>query len=248
MEAVRAGISGVMHVNGLTPVRLEHEPPAPVVDWNKPGATEAAATRRLHIVSRWLRADERHVQALLDTMIARGVWFEPTLTAVHRTVNASEYDAEPIQRYFPWDDVESAPFSPEERQIYLASYAKMGEFVRRFHEAGGMVIAGSDYHPLPPLGVTEEMRLLVQAGLPPLAALQAATINAARALRWDDRIGSVEEDKLADLVLLDSNPLEDILAVRNVSAVVANGRYLDRSDLNDLLESGSTWVAPSSRR
>jgi imidazolonepropionase-like amidohydrolase len=98
-----------------------------------------------------------------------------------------------------------------------------------------MVLAGSDAIPFPPLGVTEELWLLVEAGLPPLAALQAATINAARAMRMEDRLGSVEEGKLADLLLLDANPLHDIRNVRTVNAVVTNGRLLDRATLDRLL-------------
>jgi imidazolonepropionase-like amidohydrolase len=90
--------------------------------------------------------------------------------------------------------------------------------------------------PFPPLGVTEELRLLVDlAGLSPLAALQAATTNAATALRRNDQLGSVEAGYLADLVLLDANPLESISNVRRVDAVVANGRLYDHRMIDALL-------------
>lgn len=61
-----------------------------------------------------------------------------------------------------------------------------------------------------------------------MAALQAATLNAARAFGLDTELGTIEEGKLADLVLLDANPLDDIRNVSRVSAVLASGVYLDR--------------------
>ena len=114
----------------------------------------------------------------------------------------------------------------------------MRQFVRRFYEAGVSIVTGSDTDPFPPRGVTEEMRLLVEAGIPPLGVLQAATINAARALDMDRDIGTIEEGKLADLVLLDASPLTDITNVRRIAAVVANGRLVDRKSL--LARTGTT--------
>ena len=111
-----------------------------------------------------------------------------------------------------------------------------------------MVLAGTDEVPFPPFGVSEEMRRLVDAGLPPLAALQAATINPARAMGWDDRLGSIEVGKLADLVLLDDNPLGDITSVRKIHAVVADGRLLDRATLDDFLRRVGTPIKAATQR
>lgn len=79
-----------------------------------------------------------------------------------------------------------------------------------------------------------DMAILVDRGLTPLAALQAATINPARAIRATDSLGTVAAGKLADLVLLDANPLADITNTTMIRAVVANGRYFDRAALDDL--------------
>ena len=130
----------------------------------------------------------------------------------------------------------------EIRTAELEYEAAEARFIKRFYEAGGMVLAGTDEAPFPPFGVTEEMRLLVDAGLTPLAALQAATINAARAMHWEDRLGSVEVGKLADIVLLDANPLEDITNVRKIHAVVADGRFLDRTTLDAFLSRVGTPI------
>ena len=72
----------------------------------------------------------------------------------------------------------------------------------------------------------------MQAGLPALDALRTATINPARYLNMEKELGSVVAGKTADLVLLGGNPLEDIRNVRLVDAVVANGRYFDRAELD----------------
>jgi len=83
--------------------------------------------------------------------------------------------------------------------------------------------------------VLKELELFVEAGLSPLDALRTATINPARYLDRDKVLGSVEYGKYADLVLLDANPLEDIHNVEKVQAVVLNGRYLTRDDLEKML-------------
>src|SRR5690606_3180856 len=77
-----------------------------------------------------------------------------------------------------------------------------------------------------------EMALLVAHGMPPLAALRTATLNPAKYLRGTDSLGTVTPGKLADLVLLDANPLTDIAHTTAIRAVVANGRYFDRAALD----------------
>jgi imidazolonepropionase-like amidohydrolase len=72
-------------------------------------------------------------------------------------------------------------------------------------------------------------------GMSPLAALQTATLNPALALHATDSLGTVEAGKLADLVLLDADPLVDIQNTTKIRAVVANGRYYDRAALDRLL-------------
>jgi imidazolonepropionase-like amidohydrolase len=70
-----------------------------------------------------------------------------------------------------------------------------------------------------------------------MAALQAATRNPAMFLKETGSMGTVESGKLADLVLLDANPLEDIDNIRRINAVVVNGRYLSKESLQQLLAS-----------
>jgi hypothetical protein len=83
-----------------------------------------------------------------------------------------------------------------------------------------------------------ELTEMVAAGLSPREALESATLAPARLLGWDHLMGSVETGKIADLVLLDGNPLQDIGNTRRVAGVFAQGRYFSRQDLDGMLASG----------
>jgi imidazolonepropionase-like amidohydrolase len=108
--------------------------------------------------------------------------------------------------------------------------------LKRAHEHGVLLVTGSDAGNLLVIHgptVQHEMQLWVQAGIPPAVALQAATLNAARLLRADNRIGSVRAGNDADLLVVDGNPLEDITATERISLVVFKGERIDRTELFD---------------
>lgn len=88
---------------------------------------------------------------------------------------------------------------------------------------------------IPGFALHAELAAYVAEGVTPLAALQSATINPAKALRLTDSLGTVAAGNLADLVLLDANPLDDITNTTMIRAVVANGRYFDRAALDGML-------------
>ena len=81
----------------------------------------------------------------------------------------------------------------------------------------------------------DELALFVQAGLAPMEALQTATLNPAKFLGLTELLGTVERGKLADLVLLDANPLGDISNTKKIAAVIINGRYMRRETLDKML-------------
>lgn len=112
------------------------------------------------------------------------------------------------------------------------------ENARLLHEAGVVLLAGSDVGipaVVPGISLHEELVLLVEAGLTPLEALRTATLNPARVLGRSDSLGSIEAGKLADLVLLDADPLAAIANTQRIRAVVADGRLYRRADLDRLL-------------
>lgn len=113
------------------------------------------------------------------------------------------------------------------------------EVVNAMHKAGIPFLAGTDTPPgvyiFPGFSLHEELQRFVAAGFTPMEALQTATLNPAKFLGMEDRLGTVEKGKLADMVLLDANPLDDIRNTQKIAAVVANGRYLSRADLDKML-------------
>jgi imidazolonepropionase-like amidohydrolase/ABC-type multidrug transport system permease subunit len=108
--------------------------------------------------------------------------------------------------------------------------------LKRAHQHGALLVTGSDagnYLVIHGPTVQHELQLWVQAGIPPAVALQAATFNAARLLRAENRIGSIQAGCDADLLVVDGNPLEDISATERISLVVFKGERIDRNELFD---------------
>ena len=112
----------------------------------------------------------------------------------------------------------------------------------KIHRAGVRLLAGTDtgpttfmMHSVPGFSLHNVLFGLVLEGLTPLEALRTATLNPAEYLDATDSLGTIAPRKVADLVLLDANPLVDIYNTRRIRAVVANGRMFDRGDLDILL-------------
>ena len=119
-------------------------------------------------------------------------------------------------------------YSPAERQRAKIGYDKANDFILRFVKAGGMLKEGSD----PPRGMAglllhEALTMDVEAGVSPMMAIQAATLNAAKTYRKDKDYGSVEAGKVADLSIVEGDPLTDIWATQNVKMVIMNGDIVD---------------------
>jgi len=119
------------------------------------------------------------------------------------------------------------------------------EIVGRMNAVGITILPGTDAaapNVFPGFSLHEDLEFLVKAGLTPLQALQAATLNSAQFLTRSDQ-GTIAAGQRADLVLLDANPLQDIRNTRQIRAVVVNGRLLDRGDLDALLDSAAHFAA-----
>jgi imidazolonepropionase-like amidohydrolase len=117
-------------------------------------------------------------------------------------------------------------------------YPKEIEIVGAMQRAGVEMLAGTDTlnpYCFPGFSLHDELGLLVQAGLTPMQALQAATRNAARFMGREQELGTIEPGKVADMVLLDANPLEAIGNTRKISALVYGGRLFGRPALDEML-------------
>jgi Amidohydrolase family len=138
------------------------------------------------------------------------------LPAAVRTVTDNSYD-KLLQRY-----------TPAQREQAKIGYDKANEFIRRFVQAGGTLKEGSD----PPRGMAallmhQALAMDVEAGVPPMTAIQAATLNVARTFKKDKDYGSIEPGKVADLSIVEGDPLQDIWTTQNVKMVVMDGTVID---------------------
>jgi hypothetical protein len=111
-------------------------------------------------------------------------------------------------------------------------YEESLEFVRRFSRAGGKIFAGTDTAgsaSLPGASLVQELQLLVDAGLTPMQAIQSATQVPAQMIHVDYKLGTLQPGKLADLLILDADPLADIRNIEKIDKVVKNGSVVDTS-------------------
>ena len=152
-----------------------------------------------------------------------------TLNPLYRTINR-EFE---VSRWLAAGD--------EQIQWNKAETAHLLEIVRELDMQGIKLLVGSDagtlYMP-PGTSTHREMALMTQAGLAPVTVLQAATINAAETLGKGSEYGSVEVGKIADLVVVAENPLDDLTALRQPEAVIKAGQWISATDLATLRESG----------
>ena len=119
-------------------------------------------------------------------------------------------------------------YTPKQLEQAKVGYEKTNEFIRRFVQAGGILKEGSD----PPRGMAallmhQALVMDVEAGVPPMTAIQAATLNVARTFKKEKDYGSVEPGKVADLSIVDGDPLKDIWMTQNVKMVIVDGKVID---------------------
>jgi hypothetical protein len=133
----------------------------------------------------------------------------------------------PELRYVPADVVLSALSS---WSVPRESFQPARELTARVAKAGGRVVVGTgagESGRIPGLSVHQELELLVSAGVTPAQALVAATRTPAEMIRKDYKLGTIAARKLADLVILDADPLADIRHTRSVNTVIKNGQVVD---------------------
>lgn len=188
---------------------------------------------------------DRDGSALMALFRAHGTVHVPTLASFQGFVAASasyetpERDPRMKQirplvftlwkQFYPPEMVAQAPT----REIALEKTS----FTKRLHAAGVPLMTGTDLGgPFVFAGPSlhDEFELLVRAGLSPIAAIRAATLTPAEFLMKRD-VGEIGSGKLADMILLDANPLENISNTRRIAAVVADGRLFDREAIAKLL-------------
>jgi hypothetical protein len=177
-------------------------------------------------------------------------WYVPThLTRkMDAMAHRPEYRNDPRLAFIPADlredwmkdadnEVESSPW-PEERQVFMDFYLKGLELTKLANEAGVNLLIGTDCNDTYVFvgsGVHDEMEEFQKAGVPAADILKIATMNAARYLANEGDFGTIAEGKIADFVVLEANPLDDIANVRRIAGVTFNGWHYDRAALDAIL-------------
>ncbi len=177
----------------------------------------------------------------------KGLAYDPTLSIFEALVDLRTGNPEPLNRAMVQQvgpaDLLSSTRAMLQKMAHKATAQQMQPFLDRLNQnllnaykTGVLLIAGSDAGNMLVIHgptIQHELELWVKAGIPPAVALQAATYNAARVLRADDRIGSIQKGRDATLVLLDGDPLQDISNTERISQVMFRGERVSRSELFD---------------
>jgi len=198
-------------------------------------------------------------RALYDDLAAAGLWYTPTLVVSRAVLVSGDSGLRALfapgaerpsreQRYAsPWLlgwwrmqlEERTRDTSTANAVASRRAYASSLRDVRGMQDAGVAILAGTDAGSVlvyPGFSLHEELRLFVEeAKLTPAEALRAATISPARYFGMERELGSVSAGKIADLVLLDADPLADIRNSTRIFAVVQGGRLMDRAALDALL-------------
>ena len=195
--------------------------------------------------------DPARAKALIALMAKNQTWQVPTLVWERGQWLVDDIDLshDPLIKYAPasWKDHTWPMFvSDIKKDMDTDPLAVRRQFVQMeldmtlaMFRAGVPFMAGTDtaagVHIFPGFSLHQELVLFQRAGLTPMQALQTATLNPAKFMGRTADLGTVEKGKLADLVLLDADPLEDIANTQKIRAVVLAGRYFDRPALDRML-------------
>jgi imidazolonepropionase-like amidohydrolase len=213
--------------------------------------------------SRWLRRlleeySPKKCAALLTKFEEKDVWQTPTLIVLKNVAFPTfEFLAglDERARYIPagtlenWENFRSEQMkamSPQDSQLHAQLLQKSMLIVGEMQKAGVKILAGTDSpapYVFPGSSLHLELQLLVESGLTPMEALQAATSRPAEFLHATKDSGTVEAGKFADLLLLDANPLENIGNTCKIRAVILHGKLLDRAALDQLLADETKFAA-----
>jgi hypothetical protein len=239
-EAILAGADILEHAAGVAvSVAADHS------KWEGWGNVERHSLSPLPFAD----MDEGKAADLIQLMVEEDVYLEPDFIAIGRgyhkerdrfelqdyqllSSHGLSYIPERnrlrmLERYHDFDDLE-----PADHEFRNKAYQNMLRFIREYVQAGGKVMTGTDTAgwAVPGLGLHHEMEILTEeAGLTPMQVILAATRNPAEGFRILDRLGTIEAGKLADVVIVNEDPLQEISNLQKIEWVIKDGDVLDRT-------------------
>lgn len=197
---------------------------------------------------------------VVQLVVASGATYTPALTVAYGSPSLQEYflarhdmaGEVKLQRFWPASLLERRTASGQWRPDGSYTFVHFAADAARIARAGGRVAVGSHGN-LQGIGFHFEMWGLALGGMTPAEVLRAATLVGAEAIGHGSHLGSIEAGKLADLQVVEGNPLDDIRATRNVRMVMKNGRLYDADTLDELHPgrvplSRSQWWMSDERR
>lgn len=197
--------------------------------------------------------DAAKCQEVYKIFLANNTFYTPTLVATEmdNILKKDDWRNDPRLKYLPKNELEFWIEDEVATKELLGIQdplirEKRFEIVGDMNKAGVQLLAGSDcgvFGVHYGSGLHDELKLLVEAGLTELEALQTATLNPAAYAEKSDSFGNIVEGMTADLILLDANPLDNISNTKRIFSVLSNGKYYDRQSLDSILEKVAIEVA-----
>ncbi len=248
-EASRLGVDSLEHTVALVQDALDYD--------TSISMTDIGYYRRFRL---WTEADEDKVLKTLEVLVENKTPLIPTLAVQNIFVDRDKLARENADffRYYQPEVYEAltAPvshgveghtggfdFAQYDPKMWGESINVQARIVAKFVEMGGIVGAGSDFSldifPYAPgVSLHQELKTFVNGGMTPLDALRTATTNAAKILGWENRFGSIEIGKQADIIALNTNPLVNIESVADIHTIVKAGEVFPVAELNAQLLAG----------
>ncbi len=210
------------------------------------GCAEAVFPERALAGENWRRlfaaTPPDAMDRLIDLLVERNVWMAVT-RIIWRNVGSEwqpyhwdqphlRYASRPLKAW--WASRQSNELPRAHRLEYAQAWGALQLFTAKLVERGVRIIPGSDapfVFVMPGFGLHEELGLLSECGMSPGEVIRAATERAAQALEVDDQVGRLASGKLADLTIVDGDPMADLRALRRVWRVVRGGVWLDPAGL-----------------
>jgi imidazolonepropionase-like amidohydrolase len=229
-DAALAGVNQLPHARGID------------LDVMKDGAT-----RTNNVLERFAQMDDAKAKALIEILVRQRT--APVPAMIHESPGYPknwERMSAAVRKVFTDPDLRTyypdsfykettrfheAVNTGEVRERRMVGYQNMLRFYRMLDAAGGHFVVGGDTNAqkVPGFVVHDEMEIFEEAGIPRMHVIQAATKWAAEALNKQSELGSVEAGRLADILIVNADPLQDIGNLRNIDTVISDGKVVDRS-------------------
>ncbi|MCP5381776.1 MAG: amidohydrolase family protein [Kordiimonadaceae bacterium] len=242
-DVADAGLSSIEHAHYLLRLGSDERP---MVEKIKAGEITTSEAQLSYINN----FDQDRADAAYRSLAAKNVAVCPTLIGSKKLTyfDPETENSHPFRQYltdlfvakYQWRIDRMANDTPTDKARKIKSYELVASQLPHVQKAGMLILAGSDSAPVntyvyPALAIHEELGYFQDAGLTTLEALQAATINNAKFMGKLDRLSTLKPGKEADIVVLNSNPLDNIRATQDIYAVINNGAYFDRAALDEFL-------------